>query len=143
MFIITVPGDPIAKKRPRFFQKKGTPGIRKYNPQETEEGKVFMLCRGQVTRCFEVPVAVEFVFKVRRPKSHYGIGKNAAIVKPSAPDHPGGTPDLDNYVKFYSDVLNTVAWRDDSLICRISARKEYAYDPLTVITVNEIQRSWL
>jgi Holliday junction resolvase RusA-like endonuclease len=134
---IHIPGDPIAKKRPRFFTKKNMAGIRKYNPQETEEGKVFMMCKNQVTHCFDEPIAVDFTFKIRRPKSHFGTGRNAKTVKPSSPGSPGGVPDLDNYIKFYSDVLNTVAWRDDSLICRIAASKEYADEPETIIMVDK------
>ena len=38
-------------------------------------------------------------------------------------------PDLDNYIKFYCDVLNEIAYHDDSQIVSIDAQKVYGFMP--------------
>lgn len=52
---------------------------------------------GQVLPLFGrgVPVHVSLVFTFARPASHYGTGRNAAVLKPSAPAEHIGFPDVD------------------------------------------------
>jgi len=47
----------------------------------------------------------------------------------------GKKPDLDNIIKFYSDVCNGTVWRDDSLVYEIEASKGYAKEPQTIIHI--------
>jgi crossover junction endodeoxyribonuclease RusA len=53
------------------------------------------------------PVAVRIVFTFRRPTNHYGTGRNAAVVKPSAPPRPTGhnSGDLDKLLRSTFDAL--------------------------------------
>lgn len=56
---------------------------------------------------------------IERPTSHYGTGRNAAVLKPSAPARPGTGQyggDLDNFAKLVKDALNKVAYHDDAQI---------------------------
>lgn len=64
-----------------------------------------------------------FVFT--RPKSHYGTGANAGVVKASAPRLPAGRPDLDKLVRAVLDALSGIAFVDDSQVVGINAGKEY------------------
>lgn len=77
----------------------------------------------------ETPVSLRLIFYLSRPKSHYGTGKNAKKLKPSAPRWPGGTPDTDKLIRAQADAL-TIARvvADDALFVEIAARKEWAGD---------------
>src|SRR5690349_6109042 len=64
------------------------------------------------------PVWLEATFCFQRPRSHYGTGRNAGTVKPSAPgQYHAQKPDGDKLTRALFDAL-TVAGvvRDDSLI---------------------------
>jgi Holliday junction resolvase RusA-like endonuclease len=52
---------------------------------------------------------------------------------------PGKKPDLDNIAKAWNDALNGVAYRDDSLICRMMLDKRYGPQALVVVTVKPIE----
>lgn len=72
---------------------------------------------------------VDVTFTLPRPKHHYGTGKNAGRVKPSAPHYPTGKPDLDKTVRSTLDALTDAGvWRDDSFVNAVFAAKTY---PLT------------
>jgi hypothetical protein len=56
---------------------------------------------------------------IERPSSHFGTGRNAGILKPSAPLRPGAGQyggDIDNFAKLVKDALNKVAYHDDAQI---------------------------
>lgn len=74
------------------------------------------------------PVAVHIRFYFSRPKSHYGTGKNADVLKPSAPvwvtSRAAG--DADKLIRSTQDALVTAgAIADDSLIAHLWATKTY------------------
>ena len=135
---IKIPGNPIAKKRPRFARRGKF--VTTYSDQQTEEGKALAIIMGQVEGRLRGPVSVSFVFQLQRPKGHYGSGKNSGKLKESAPKHPISKPDIDNYVKFYMDVLNDCAWVDDCQVFQLSAVKLYSdnCEPLTSIVITEL-----
>ncbi len=69
-----------------------------------------------------VIVAAEFTFP--RPLSHYGTGRNAGRLKPSAPTHKTGKPDLDKLERALGDALTQAAViADDALIVGWETRK--------------------
>ena len=131
---ITIPGPPIAKKRPRFARIGK--GVRTYSDQQTEEGKFLLLAQQQVTEQMEGPLKVSCCFYMPRPKGHYGTGRNAGKLKASAPRWHTNKPDIDNYIKFLLDCLNGLAWKDDAQIVFLDAIKCYAETPKTVIEVS-------
>ncbi len=63
-----------------------------------------------------LPLQVTMVFFQPRPKSHYGTGKNAAILKPGAPPRPTTRPDALKLARAVEDALTGIIWRDDSEI---------------------------
>lgn len=89
----------------------------------------------------EGPIALEVSAYVARPQGHYGTGRNAGKLKPSAPQHVLTTPDSDNYLKQVCDALNLLAWQDDKLITRLAASKKYAdrTPPQLVIQARELE----
>lgn len=69
----------------------------------------------------EGPLAVEFTFRVVRPKGHFG--KRGLL--PSAPEFPTVKPDLLKLARGVEDALTNVVWRDDSLIVDEVLAKRY------------------
>lgn len=125
MLKITIPGNPIAKKRPRFARRGKFVTI--YSDQETEEGKAFLQIKEQVNghKPFEGAVSVRSVFYMPRPKNHFGTGRNDGKLKPSAPKYHTKKPDIDNLIKFYYDIMNVLVWEDDAQVVSESSEKKY------------------
>lgn len=73
------------------------------------------------------PAFLGVTFYVPRPRGHYGTGRNAERVRPSAPRHPAVLPDLDKYLRATMDALTRAdAWEDDARVVTIAAAKRYA-----------------
>ena len=73
---------------------------------------------------FEEPIEAEIEAVYERPKSHFGTGRNATLVKASAPSRPGRY-DVDNIAKLALDGLAAVAFRNDSQVARLVVEKRY------------------
>lgn len=131
---LTIPGAPIAKKRPRFARRGKF--VTTYNDQQTAEGRWLLWVREAFRKNgfmepLNVPVAIEMGFYMPIPvsmtKKRLGeITENPAHTK---------KPDLDNLQKFALDCLNGELFRDDSLVYSISAVKAYDINPRTEIIV--------
>ena len=89
-----------------------------------------------------VSLRCEFVFP--RPLSHYGTGKNATKLKPSAPRYHVKTPDVDKLVRGVADSIGDAVARvllnNDSQIVTLYAAKRYATDDFlgAIITVTAL-----
>jgi len=121
------PGDPIAKKRPRFARVSN--GVRTYSPQATEEGRALFEVYRQLPDRWEpldAPLSVQVVAVFSRPASHYGSGKNADKVKKSSPRSCVNKKDVDNIAKFYMDCFNKIVWCDDKQVVSLYVIKRYA-----------------
>lgn len=127
---ITIPGTPIAKKRPRFVRRGKFVGT--YNCQQTEEGRWLWEVTQQLGPDFGIfdgmPLELDISFFLPIPKS-----------TPKKLDLRGEPhtkkPDVDNLIKFALDCLNGVLFADDRQIYTITGRKFYADKPQTQITV--------
>jgi len=99
-------------------------------PNQTEEGKFLSLCHEQITwQPVGVAIGVFMVFRLPRPKSHYGTGKNAGKLKDSAPQYHTQRPNIDNLEKFVADYMTGVAWVDDCQIVKCVTQKEWTDGP--------------
>ena len=133
---ITIPGVPIAKARPRFVRVGKF--VRTYDIQETEAGKWLLFAKNHITGMLTGPVRLKCEFIFPRPKGHYGTGRNSGKLKPSAPAEHTKKPDVSNLIKFPEDILNGIAWHDDSQIIRIEAKKRYVEEgevPMTKLVI--------
>ncbi|MDV7391094.1 RusA family crossover junction endodeoxyribonuclease, partial [Arthrospira platensis SPKY1] len=76
----------------------------------------------------DCPVRVDVWFIFDRPKSHFGTGRNADVLKPSAPKRMTTPPDVDKLARTVLDAL-TVAGvlADDKLVCELRSLKRYAW----------------
>lgn len=130
---LTIPGQPIAQNRPRFARRGKH--VCAYSDQEEETGLWVLTARDQVKKALvpgqgvvvDCPVGIKLKCYLKRPAGHWGSGRNAMKLKPTAPAVPGKKPDLDNYIKFALDCLNHCGvWADDSVVVWIVASKLYA-----------------
>ena len=77
------------------------------------------------------PVCVDITFLFARPKHHYGTGKNADKLKPSAPKHctSSANGDIDKLVRSTLDGLSARSGgnvlKDDSQVVRLRCSKQY------------------
>ena len=119
MFEIELPGKPIHMQRHRSFLKNGR--IHFFNTQDNIKKNVKLICKKLLAKYPDFytetgQVNIWFDFFFQRPKNHYRAGKFAHILKESAPVAHISTPDVDNLVKFYMDVLTGIAYKDDSQV---------------------------
>ena len=120
---------PKAAPRPRF-SRNGT-----YNPAEyTNYKKAIALIAKTKFEKKDTPITmkIEFFFKV--PKSW------SKAKKENIPHHTS-KPDVDNLVKSVKDALNGVAYKDDSQVVSIFARKQYAQEDAVFIEVMEAKHN--
>lgn len=72
------------------------------------------------------PVVVDMWFYFPRPAGHYGTGRNAKVLKPSAPSFPAGPPDVDKLARSTMDGITAAGfWRDDARVVDLVGRKRY------------------
>ena len=131
-----IPGNPTALKRHRAY-RFGC-GTRMVDPSAGDKADFLTIAMEHKPDVpLDVPLHVGITFVFARPKGHYGTGKNAHLLKPSAPYFMTSTPDTDNLTKFIGDALNGIFWKDDSCIVRLEGLKVYANDhrPRVMITI--------
>lgn len=63
-----------------------------------------------------MPWRVSVVFAFARPKAHYRTGKNAHLLKDSAPKHHTQKPDRDKLLRAVCDSMSGILFADDSQI---------------------------
>lgn len=71
------------------------------------------------------PVCCEMTFYVGRPKGHYRTGRNAHLLRESAPAHPVVRPDVLKLARAVEDSMTGIVYRDDSQIVDERIVKRY------------------
>lgn len=87
----------------------------------------------------DVPLEIEVVFTMPRPKCHFGSGKNAGRLKESAPKFHTNAPDSTKLLRSTEDALTGVLWRDDSIIAIQHVTKVYGDRPGARIILRAIR----
>lgn len=143
MIVVTLPGEPEGKGRPRFRviapKGGGRPFASVYTPAETKTyeralgwaGKAAMAGRSPLS----APLAVTVTAIIGVPPSWSNRKRDAAL---AGAIFATGRPDIDNLVKIGLDGLNGVVWLDDKQIVKLSAEKRYGENPCLEIAVDEI-----
>ena len=139
---IVVLGEPKAQKRHRHVKmltRDKRQYIGTYDPSKTEKANLLVVIRQNAPpQPLRVPMQVDIRFFFSRPKSHYGTGSKANILKANAPVWHTSKPDPDNLMKLVLDAMNSIFWSDDALISRSSVEKLYDERPRTEITITEL-----
>jgi len=129
MISFFVPGKPKALKRHRSFRPpNGQP--RQVDPSKNDKADFLAIAmQHRPHGAIEVPICLHLVCVFPRPKSHYRTGRNAHVLKDTAPFWHSSAPDWDNVAKFVGDALNGIFWKDDRLIVRGSVESIYGKVP--------------
>ena len=84
------------------------------------------------------PIKVRCTFYRARPKGHYGTGKNAGVLKASAPKYPTSKPDGSKLFRSTEDALTNVIWGDDAQVVTQTIKKRFSNTPGARIWIQEI-----
>jgi Holliday junction resolvase RusA-like endonuclease len=122
---------PVAQQRPRFGQG------RVFNPQKkiktNLKGCAALQMRSQrAETVLKSPVSFNMSVYVSLPQSWSQKRKNELLGKPVTTK-----PDLDNYLKFYLDVLNGIAYQDDKQVSEVFCQKLYAKEACVKVHITE------
>lgn len=134
-FGFTVPGVPVAQGdlsiNPRTHRLYHQNGAR----LEPWRESIKWVAKSKGAKVLEGPVTMRLAFGLPRPKSHFGTGKNAGIVKPTAPRYPLNRPDLDKLCRAVLDSLTGICYHDDAQVAAFLAEKCYAREPYVKVQV--------
>ena len=134
MLTFEIPGDPVAKARPRAAMVSGR--ARLYTPAKTEkyEARVALFAQqamaGRPVMAGPVALSVTALFPIPAswPKKRQAAAR-------AGTEHHTKRPDADNCAKAILDGLNGVVWKDDSQVVTLSIEKRYAEVPRVEVLV--------
>lgn len=135
MITIELPGQPIAKGRPRVTTRGGY--ARTYTPIKTRSYEARLQAAALDVMGDAPPLdgpLVVHAWAYFEPSKSWPEWKRQAAIGGSI-EHTL-RPDLDNLVKTI-DALNGIVWADDAQIVRLMAIKSYSLEPRFVVTVTE------
>lgn len=127
-----IPGIPIAKQRHRMAN--GHP----YDPQDQEKKSLRWILTQDLQKRHLNPLegaigaSLDILYPI--PASWSKKRQENAIH-----NYVMKKPDTDNFIKFYFDVLNGVAYNDDAQIAEIFATKRYSYSPSVTIDLYPLE----
>jgi Holliday junction resolvase RusA-like endonuclease len=134
---LIVLGAPKAQARHKHFQRGKFSGT--YDPSSEQKDTFALILQQQAPEVpISTPISLEAIFFMSRPKGHYGTGAKSEFLKDSAPEWHTSKPDCDNLIKFCTDALIGIYYKDDSLICELVARKVYSERPRTELTITTL-----
>jgi len=85
------------------------------------------------------PVRLTIDFYFPRPKSHFGTGRNAGKLKPSAPPAHIQKPDTLKLARAIEDALTGVVWHDDSQVVYHNLHKYWSDRNVTRVVIQTVE----
>jgi Holliday junction resolvase RusA-like endonuclease len=131
MIKLVIPGEPVAKGRPRVT-KWGTYTPEKTKNYETLVKELFFIEHGQPLLEGQLAINIKAYFSI--PKSTSKKNKNLMI---AGKIRPTKKPDADNILKIIGDALNDIAYKDDKQIVSANIEKYYSDEPRVQIEIKE------
>lgn len=138
MIQFTVPGQPVAKGRPKFTNVGGF--ARAYTPKKTQDYEA--LVAGIAKRAMgplapeSRPIEIMLELRMEIPASWTKAKRLAAAM---GTVRATKKPDADNVLKGIKDALNGICWVDDSQVVVLTVRKLYAAEPCVVVAVRVVE----
>lgn len=125
-FVYVIPGNPRSLQRARWGQG------RVWDPQKQEKviNGIDLARQHDVRRMYGGPLILDVVFYMPIPVK--------SKVAQLAGKYHCYKPDLDNLIKFATDIGTGILYDDDCLIADVRARKIYDKNPRTEFTLTEI-----
>ena len=132
MIKLTIPGQPVAKQRPKVFNGHGVTPAKTVN-YETLVKELYTMqnYKKQLEGQLRIRVAAYFQIPQSKSKKVKEAMLNGSI-------RPTSKPDWDNVGKIISDALNGLAYHDDSQIVSAKVDKWYSDNPRVEVWVQEI-----
>ncbi len=144
-----IPGKPRSKGSYRAIQANGRAFLKNSDDHLAEWTNLIKLewQRQMRDRLFEqkqspgpwdMPFDVTVLCDFARPKCHFGTGRNAGKLKPSAPAELScmRTPDADKILRAILDALQGFCWKDDRQVVSCSLRKFWSDKDMTIIKIS-------
>lgn len=115
-----------------------TEDAKKSKPWQQQIGDTALAHRHHLEgQLLDGPLDLDVTFVLARPKGHFRTGKNAHLVRDTAPPRPAVKPDTTKLLRAVEDALTGVLWRDDAQVVDQSARKVYGAPERVEITIRE------
>jgi Holliday junction resolvase RusA-like endonuclease len=125
--IFCIESAPVSKARHRT-----TKSGRTYNIQTQVEAALRWEIKTQLPDDFKIiagPVKVTVSAHFKRPRSHWGTGRNEGKLKSSAPEWCMSAKDIDNIQKIVLDVMNDLVYKDDRQVVELRGYKHWVSKP--------------
>ena len=129
---LTIPGEPVAKSRPRVT-RYGTYTPAKTVNYENFTKQLWYMEHGQTM--LENPLSMQVKAYFTIPKSTSKKNRAKMIAEEIRPTKK---PDGDNILKIIADALNKAAYVDDKQLVKMSIEKYYSENPRVELTLEEI-----
>ena len=133
----TVPGQPVAKGRPKFARQGGF--VRAYTPEKTANYETLVkLAAGEAMAGespLQGPLSLMLRLYVQIPKST--TKRDRARIEAGG-FYPTKKPDVDNVLKTVTDAMNGIVYGDDAQIVTVTVTKAYADTPRAEVWVSQI-----
>lgn len=138
MITFVVPGEPVAKGRPRVTIAGGR--AHAYTPAKTAayEQLVAVYAHAAMKNAplLEHPVRLHLGIYCKVPGSWPKKKRADAL---AGIERPAKKPDIDNIIKAVADGMNGVVWVDDSQIVELACSKWYALEPCVSVNVMSVE----
>lgn len=130
----SVPGQPVAKGRPKFARQGGF--VRAYTPEKTVNYETLVKIAAaeamEGDAPMKGPLTLDISLGVTIPKST--PKKDRARIS-TGYFLPVKKPDVDNVLKAISDAMNGIVYEDDAQLVDVRIRKRYSECPGAYVTV--------
>jgi Holliday junction resolvase RusA-like endonuclease len=142
---LVVHGDAQPAGSKRAFMRPGArfPQVVDANPKSAGwKSQIGKACAEQYGGAFlEGPLVMIVRFYQPRIKGHFGTGRNAGLLKDSAPARPIVAPDVDKLSRAVLDGLTGQLYRDDAQVVTKLAEKHYGEPARVEIEVTPLEHS--
>lgn len=138
MIKFTVPGEPVAKARPRVTIAGGR--AHAYTPAKTAAYEqlvaVYAAAAMKNAPLLEHPVRLTLGIYCKVPGSWSKKRKADAL---AGIERPAKKPDTSNILKGIEDGMNGIVWVDDCQVVELVCSKHYALEPYVSVTVTSVE----
>lgn len=135
MVEFTIPGQPVAKGRPRFARRGS--GVATYTDAKTAGYENLVKMVASVAMAGREPATGPLSLRVsiglQVPESWSKRRREMAL---SGAIRATKKPDADNVLKGIKDGCNGIVWRDDAQVVQITLRKDYSATPCATVAVS-------
>ena len=138
MISLNIPGQPVAKGRPRFARRGKF--VSTYTPKKTVDYESHVIAcaieamQGRLPSKapIEIQVVLSFEIPANWPKKKRQEAIDGVIMATKKPD-------ADNCLKVIQDGCNKICWEDDSQIVSTILYKEYSEYPMARVVIRELE----